>query len=185
MTHVRAGAASVDFKYSRGPDTVNLEVKSSEPCTVAFSPALSLRTSVLGAEWNGKAIPFHVTPTSQDQHVEIKIPSTRSPGSLRLRLKNDFDVSYANELPPLGQASEALRILSESWSASRTELTMDVSGRPGKSYELFVRGAGQILTVDGGTLNRTNAGAGALKVSIPSASTQDFVEHKVVLHFAK
>jgi len=185
VTNLHVGQATIDLKYSRTADTVSLEVKASEPCTVAFAPALSLRTTVLGADWNGKAIPFHLASTAQDQHAEVNIPATTTPGTLRLRLKNDFDVSYANELPALGEASEALRILSESWNAARTKLTLAVSGRPGKSYELFVRGAGQVTTVDGGTLNRTNSTAGSLIVNFPAATAADFVDHKVVLNFVK
>jgi len=185
LTNVRAGATSVELKYSRTPDSITLEAKSSAPCTVAFSPALSLRTTVVGAEWNGKPIPFHLTPSSQDQHAQINIPSTTTSGTLRLRIKNDFDVSYANELPPLGAPSEDLRILSQSWNSSRTQLTLEVAGRPGRSYDLAVRGVEQLADVEGATRNRTNSSNGTLTVNFPQANSPDFVESKITLNFAK
>lgn len=185
LTNLRVGSATIDLKYSRTPEVLTLEVKSSEPCTVAFSPAFSPRASVMGAEWNGKTIPFHMSSGTQDQHAEIDIPASTTRGTLRLRLKNDFGVVYANELPPLGEASEDLRILSESWNSSHSQLTISVSGRPGKHYDLFVRGTGQIGTVSGATVTPTHSEEGTLRVDFPSTDSREYISRQIVINFGR
>ena len=59
-----------------------------------------------------------------------------APNSLVVRVKNDFGLALTNELPPLGSASRGLRIISESWNASKTDLSLEVSGLAGSRYEL-------------------------------------------------
>jgi len=60
----------------------------------------------------------------------------------------------SNELPPLGSASRGLRVLSESWNAARTQLTLEVSGLAGSRYQLDVWNPGQISSVEGATLTK-------------------------------
>jgi len=58
--------------------------------------------------------------------------------TFRIRLRNDFGVSYTSVLPALGSASEGLRILSETWSSPHNLLSLKMEGRVGHTYELFV-----------------------------------------------
>ena len=184
LTNVRVGMAKLDLKYSRSADAITLQAKGSEECAVAFSPAVSLRAKVLGAEWNGKAIPFKVSPNDQDQHVDVMLPVSTQTGTLNIRLRNDFGVSYSNELPALGTSSEGLRILSEAWNAARTQLTLSVTGLPGKHYDLAVRGAEQVGSVNGGNLERTGPATGLLHVDFPATDSRKYVAREIVLNFS-
>jgi glycogen debranching enzyme len=185
LTNVRVGGATVDLRYSRSPESISLETKATDNCSIAFSPAVSLRAGVLGAEWNGRPIPFKVIPNSQDQHIEILLPVTTVPGTLRIRLKNDFALTYSNDLPALGSASEGLRVLSESWNSPHTQLTVSVAGLPGKHYDLAMRGAEQVVSVTGGSLQRTTADAGMLRVDFPATGSMEYVNREIVLNFGK
>ena len=184
LTNVRVGPATIGLEYNRNVDNLTLKVTASEDCSVAFSPAVSLRASVLSAEWNGKPIPFKLTPSTQDQHVDVVLPATKTPGTLRIRLKNDFSLTYNNDLPALGTTSQDLRILAESWNSARTQLTITVAGVPGKHYVVPVRGASQIASLTGARMLRDAAGGGgALQVDFLEASSPAYVEHEVVLNF--
>src|SRR4029077_15249810 len=61
IRNVRAGAAQADFTYSQGAGVITLEVNGvgTPVCPVEFEPSLSLSAEVLGAEMNGKPVPFH------------------------------------------------------------------------------------------------------------------------------
>jgi hypothetical protein len=87
-------------------------------------------------------------------------------------------LAMANELPPLGSASRGLRVISESWSASKNQLVMDVSGLGGHKYEMSVWSAGQVSSVDGAALS-----GGRLQIEIPQAGSDSYVSQKVTLHF--
>ena len=184
LTNVRIGSAKLDLKYSRTADAITLDTKGSENCSVAFSPAVSSRAKVLGVDWNGKTIPFKISTNAEDQHVNVVLPVSTQPGTLRIRLRDDFGVSYSNELPPLGESSAGLRILSEAWNTSRTQLTLSVTGMPGEHYQLAVRGAEQVAAVNGGGLERSGPSAGILHVDFPATGSGEYIAHEIVLNFS-
>src|SRR5207253_7171238 len=107
----------------------------SGECEFEFSPALSMRTDVVSAELNGRGLPFHITGNPSDRHVAMRFQLTQENSTVRIRLKNDFGVSFSNALPALGSASEGLRVLSETWDSTHTQLTLSLSGLAGKRYE--------------------------------------------------
>jgi hypothetical protein len=96
-------------------------------------------------------------------------------------VRNDFGLTVTNELPPLGSASRDLRVISESWNAARNQLTMGVSGRTGSRYELGVWNAGQVSSVDGGTLNRS----GKLQIQMPQGEAESYTSQSLTIHFAR
>jgi len=114
-----------------------------------FAPALSLRAKVLGAELNGKTIQFHVQTNSIDQHVAVSFPACAGSSKLVVRLRNDFGLSLDSQLPALGAVSNGLRVVSESWSAARDSLTLNVSGAAAQQYDLAVLNPTQVRAVDG------------------------------------
>ena len=181
--HVQLADTSADFRYSKTANSITLDVTrtGSEAVWLQFSPAFSLRTRVIGAEVNGKPLAFKMQPNGNDQHLNLRVPLSAGSTRVVIRTKDDFGLSLTNELPPLGSASRGLRVLNQSWDAARTQLTLEVSGRPGARYEMGIWNASQISSVDGAQVSRF----GKLEITMPQASTDSYVPQRVVLHFAR
>jgi glycogen debranching enzyme len=183
IENVRLGKNTLTFNYSRTSEGIELGTglaSGSEECTVEFRPAISLRTKVQTVELNGKAVPFQVETRAGDQHVAVQFPVKAGKYMLRIRLLNDFGLSEQASLPALGSTSHGLRILSETWSASRDQLTLEVSGAAGSEYRLSVWNPGEIQSVEGAELN-PNA---AIVIRIPQDDSEPYPHAKVVIHFA-
>jgi hypothetical protein len=182
IRNVRLAGIGVDFRYRKTADSVVLEIKrsGSGDCWVEFSPSFSLRTQVVKVELNGRAVPFKLQPNGNDQHVLVRFPIADGLSTLVIHVKNDFGLALTNELPPLGSTSHGLRILSEAWNASKTELSLQVSGLAGIPYELSVWNPGQITSVEGAVLSKP----GKLEIQIPPGS-DSYLQQKIVIHFAR
>jgi hypothetical protein len=94
-------------------------------------------------------------------------------------VKNDFGLALSNQLPPLGSTSQGLRIVSESWNAGRSQLTLDASGETSRSYDIEVWNPAQIASVDGGTVTKQ----GRLKIHFAADPGKGYVHQKVIIHF--
>ena len=180
MHNIHVGSVGLDFRYRKTADSLGLDVKrdGTGDCWVEFSPALSLRTEVVSVELNGRPLAFKMQPNQNDQHVLVRFPVYGGPNSLVIRVKNDFGLSLANELPTLGSASRGLRVISESWNTARNQLTLEISGRAGIRYELSVWNSGQVSFVDGGTLTK----AGRLEIQMPQGASDSYTSHSVIIH---
>lgn len=168
--NLHVGSAALDLDYTRTAESIELDVRmdvrrtGAGDCSLEFSPALSLRAQVVGAEIDGHPVAFHTQPNSEDQHVTVQFPIFGGVSKLRIHLRDDFGLTLTQELPPLGESSQGLRIVSESWTASRDRLTLEVSGAPGKQYDLAVWNPGEIASVDGAQLVTDSAGAVSARV---------------------
>jgi glycogen debranching enzyme len=182
----RAGPARMDLSYTRSADGIRLQIACSgaASCPVEFSPALSLRAQVLGAELNGKPVAFHIAANEEDQHVMMRISVSGKSNTLKLRARSDFGVSYESTLPPLGSRSRGLRMLSETWTADRNTFTMEVAGVAGGVYELSVWNPEQTPTVEGGELLDAAGGSAKVKVRFPSGEPDVYAHGKIVFHFS-
>ncbi|HEY1678839.1 MAG TPA: GH116 family glycosyl hydrolase [Candidatus Sulfotelmatobacter sp.] len=178
----RVGEVSLDLQYRKTADSIALEIrrKGNGECWLEFSPAFSLRTQIVSVEMNGRPLPFKIQPNRNDQHLWTRFPVYGGPNVVVVHLKNDFGLTFSNELPPLGSVSRGLRVLSESWNSARNQLTLEASGRGGSRYELDVWNPSQINTVEGASLSR----AGKLQIEMPSAQ-DSYVSQKIVIHFAR
>jgi glycogen debranching enzyme len=178
--NLQVDGVHVDFKYRKTAETLALDADRSGngECWVEFAPAFSLRTEIVSVELNGHPLPFKAEPNRNDQHVRMRFQLRDARNSLVIRTRKDFGLAMANELPPLGSASRGLRVISESWSASKNQLVMDVSGLGGHKYEMSVWNAGQVSSVDGAALS-----GGRLQIEIPQAASDSYVSQKVTLHF--
>jgi len=181
--NVSVGGTTVDFQYRKTTDSVALEAKRSGggDCWVEFSPAISLRTEVVGAEMNGRPLPFKVQENSNDKHVYLRFQVSGTANTVVIRVKKDFGLELANELPSLGSASRSLRVVSESWNPARTELKLEVAGLAGTAYDLGVWNPGQISSVEGAALTK----AGKLEIQMPTGPADAYVQQKVAIHFAR
>jgi glycogen debranching enzyme len=180
---IHAGAVAIDFQYHKTTDSIALETKrtGNGECWVEFSPALSLRAEVTSVEMNGRPLPFKVLANANDQHVVVRFSVNSGTNHVVIRVKNDFGVTLQNELPPLGSASRELRITSESWNGSKTQLILDVSGLAGHRYELSVWNPDQVSSVEGASLSKQ----GKLEIQIPPGTSDSYVPQKVTIHFGR
>jgi len=182
IRNVRVAGVGVNFEYRKTSDSVVLQAKraGTGECWVEFSPAFSLRTQVVSVQLNGRGLPFKLQPNNSDQHLSVRFPVAAGPNTLVIHVKNDFGLALSNDLPALGSASRGLRVISESWNASRTELTMTVSGLAGSRYELGVWNPGQISNVEGAVLTKF----GKLEIQMPPG-TDSYLQQKIVMHFGR
>src|SRR5882724_10853972 len=171
---VRVGTEKLDCRYSKNPEGITLEVKASSdaPSLIEFQPALSLRAKVVGAEFNGRRVPFLVESNSIDQHVIVRISVAGGSNSLKIRTRDDFGLSYSSGLPAIGATSQGLRILSETWTPARDRLTFSASGHPGSRYELSVWNGEQIASVEGAKLLKAADGSTELILDLPKKSAE-------------
>ncbi|HET9995073.1 MAG TPA: hypothetical protein VFQ18_06685 [Candidatus Acidoferrum sp.] len=183
IENLRLGKDTLTFTYSRTGEEIELGIgltPKSDECTLEFRPAISLRTKVQTVELNRKAVPFHVETRAGDQHVVVQFPVKAGKYVLRIRLLNDFGLSEEPSLPTLGNKSRGLRVLSETWSASRDQVALDVSGAAGSEYWLNVRDPGEIQSVEGAEFH-PNA---VIRIRIPQSDSELYPHAKVIIHFA-
>jgi glycogen debranching enzyme len=178
VRHIRAGDIILDLRYSRTHNEITLEVESSGDSELDFSPALSPRAQVLAAEIDGHRAPLQVQRSDVDQHPHLRASLMKGKNTIRIRVNNDFGISYANELPALGSSSQGVRVISESWTASRDALNVDFVGRRGARYELAIWNPTQIASVDGAELWNDK-----LIVTIPSKGSDDYSRATIAVHF--
>ncbi len=186
IDNLRVGDNKIQLSYTRTAEGIFLEAgrtSGSAECTIEFRPAISLRATVNRVELNGKPLPFHVDANDEDQHVVVAFPVGEGQKFLRIIVQNDFAVSAASPLPPLGSQSRGLRILSEIWSPARDQLTLDVSGTSSTQYELKLWNPSQLQRVEGADLKKTPDNS-TLMLQIPSGASEQYVRAKIVLHFA-
>jgi len=197
--NLRVGNSTLLLNYNkeeaidnlRTPGGIVLEVgrtSGSDECTVEFRPSISLRAKVQKVDLNGKPIPFQVETRESDQHIVVEFPVKTGKSVLRIWLLNEFGLSEQADLPALGSASRGLRILTESWSPSRDQLTLEVSGKAGEEYGLRVWNPGEIQSVEGANLNINPHDPSLLKenlwLQIPASDTEPYPHAKVVIHFS-
>jgi glycogen debranching enzyme len=183
--NVHVGNAVLDLKYRRDAETVTLEVgrNGSGDCTLYFSPAFSPRAEITSTTINGRTVRSLSQTNKEDQHVVTEFPLTMENTVLRMTVRDDFGVSYSSTLPPLGETSHALKIVSEAWAPGNNELTLEIAGIAGKQYDLSVLNPGLISSVDGAELVKNDAGT-RLLVKLPDDNSASYVHGRVSIHLA-
>jgi hypothetical protein len=188
--NIRVADVILDLKYNRTEDGITLEIRrtGSGDCAMEFSPALSPRAQVAGAEIgsgqiNGRPVSLRVERNREDQHVVVRFPVYTGPSTLHIRLRNDFGYNVSSNLPPLGERSQGLRVLSESWGPKNESLTVNVSGIPGKQYDLTLWNSGQVAIVEGAKLIKEENGEMRIRVELPGTDFSSYVHGKVVVRF--
>jgi glycogen debranching enzyme len=180
VSHLRVGTSELNLKYARTADTITLEASGMGDCTLDFAPSLSLRAQVAGADLNSKAIPFHLKSNSIDQHVAAQFPACAGTNKLVLHVRNDFGLSLDSKLPALGAASQGLRVLSETWSAARDTLALEVSGAAAQQYQFAVLDPSQVRAVEGAELVD-----GKLRIRFPEGAPGVYGRRTINLHFVE
>jgi len=186
IDNLRVGENKLRLNFTKTLEGISLEAlrtAGTGESVVEFRPSISLRAAVQKVELNGKPLAFRVETNDEDQHVIVRFPVSDGPKLLRIFVSNDFAVTATQALPPLGSVSSGMRILSETWSASHDQLTLDVSGASGAQYELKVWNAAQIGSVEGAELKKKLDGP-VLALQIPGSSSESYAHAKVVIHFS-
>jgi hypothetical protein len=183
IRNVHLGQLRLDFQYHKTLEGITLQAtrNGTGDCWVEFSPAFSLRTKVVSVEMNGRPLPFKIQPNDEDRHVSMRFPVRAGANTVVIRVKNDFGLALANEVPALGSTSRGLRVISNSWNSARDRLTVEVSGVPGMEYELGVWNPEQISSVEGAILTKQ----GKIRIEIPAAKGEDYSHHTVIIHFGE
>src|SRR5712664_1015076 len=186
IDNLRVGENKLQLHFTKTAEGILLEAgrtAGTGECIIEFQPSISLRATVQKAELNGKPLPFRVEANDEDQHVFVRFPVSEGPKLFRIFVLNDFAVTATQALPPLGSVSTGMRILSETWSASHDQLTLDVSGTRGAQYELKVWNAAQIGSVEGAELKKKPDGS-VLLLQIPGGGPETYARTKIVIHLA-
>ena len=184
--NVRLGKNTVFLHYKKTDEGIVLETgltSGNEECAVEFRPAISLKARVQRVDLNGKPIPFQVETRESDQHIVVRFPITTGKYILRIRLLDDFEFSEQSALPMLGSASGGLRVLSETWSASRDQLTLEVSGAAGGEYELITWGSSPIEKLEGAESGH-RLGWSTIWIQIPPSEVEQYPHKKVAIYFS-
>jgi glycogen debranching enzyme len=178
--NVRIGNATVDLAYHSGGDAITLDASgtSANGTTLQFSPSLSPRAIVLGAEVNGRSAKFEVQKNGNDQHVMVNVPLTSVVSTIRIRIQDDFGLAIEQTLPQLGQPSRNLKVISETWTASKDAVTYELAGISGMTYTIGARGT--VATVEGAELSKDRK---ALRVAIPAAGEPGYRHMSMTIHF--
>ncbi|HEV2118152.1 MAG TPA: amylo-alpha-1,6-glucosidase, partial [Terriglobales bacterium] len=180
----RVGPVGLSLTYTRTDDEISLQVRRSGQgdCTLEFSPSVSLRAQVTGVEVNGRPAPFRAESNAEDQHVRVRFAVFEGDNRVRINLRNDFGLDFANALPPLGARSRALKFISQSWNADCSALTLHLAGIAGELYDLALRNPSQIASVEGGEVIKLRTGASALRVSFPAGGRSEYENATVIVH---
>ena len=186
LENVRVGRDTLLMNYTKTDQGIILEVgvtSGNEECTFEFRPPISLRAKVQKVDFNGKPVPFQIETRGNDQHIVVQFPVGTGMHFLRIRLLNEFELSEQSSLPALGSATRGLRVLSETWSASGDQLTLEVSGAAGRAYGLRTWNPGEIHSVEGAEFN-PNGAKEPIVILIPQSESEPYPHVKVVIHFS-
>ncbi|HLZ51687.1 MAG TPA: hypothetical protein VKP61_13125 [Candidatus Acidoferrum sp.] len=197
IENVRVGSSTLGLNYEKSeagiagePAGILLDagrITGSDECTIEFRPAISPRAKVLKVELNSKPIAFQIKPSATDQHVVVRFVIKGGRYQLRIWTTKDFGLSGESALPPLGGANEGLRVLSEVWSPSRDQLTLQVAGATGHLYGLRSMNTNEIQSIEGADLGGgvENPRPENIWIEIPASTTEAYLSKTVVIHFAR
>jgi len=183
ISNLHACGDVATLRFERTEQEISLDAErgaGSGDCKVDFAPAVSLRAKVRDAQLDGKPIAVSTVPNLSDQHARVHFSLGTGKHHLRIRVMDDFAVSFSSNLPPLGAKSQGLRVLSEAWSAAKDQLTLDLAGAAGRRYLLSVWNPEQIQSVEGGEIERRAEGT-QIGVTIGSNGADPYPRQKLTI----
>jgi hypothetical protein len=179
--NLKACGGNYDLHFRRDGGSVIFKITGSKSeCRFAFSPAFSKHARILGATVNGKKVAYKADPNDEDQHVWV---DANPPGELVIRVADDFGLVADADLPPLGSESRNLKIFHEQWSSDNRQLTLQVSGLSGRTYELRGYGA-RIGSVSGATLKQGENGSEVIEIQFPQGGGEaKYLQREIGIRF--
>ena len=186
VQNLHIGDSTLDLTYHKTAEMITLDVKRTGTgnFTFEFAPSLSLRTTIPGAEVNGRPVAVRSQPNAIDQHADVHFSVISGTSTVRIRTRNDFGLTLSSTLPALGSRSRGLRIVSESWSPQRDTLSLEVCGVAGNVYDLGVWNASQIGSLDGAKFVKDDKGQAVVRIQFPAGSSEAYAQKKITFHFS-
>ncbi len=183
INNVRIGDSVVNLSYQKTLSEITLEVtRTGGECSLDFEPALANTALVGRLEVNGRPLSYDQQISTEHHHLRIRFALKEGLNVVRIRVANDFGVSYAFRLPELGSPSSDLRILSEEMGDLTSPMDLELSGRAGMMYELAVWNPGLIETVEGAELVKDAAGGAKLRVYFAEKDGGEYTHQRIMIH---
>ncbi len=184
INNVRVGDSVLNLSYEKKLGEITLEVtRTGGECALDFEPALSNTALVGRVDVNGHTERFDQQISAEHHHLKMKFALKEGKNTVRIRVANDFGVSYESSLPELGSESSDLRILSEEMEDVTAPMELVVAGRAGKTYELAAWNAGLIESVRGAELVKDAAGGAKLRIHFEAKTGEEYEHQRVVIFF--
>jgi hypothetical protein len=185
ISHLRVGSDVLQFTYSRTAEDVRLRVDRTGPDAIRlqFAPGFSPMAHVGSMTWNGSPATFHMQNNSADQHAVVDLPLANGTNELRVAVGDDFGFEVPTSPPALGDSSQQLKPVSQSWSKDHGTLELTFAGLQGRDYDVVLVNAGSLRAVEGATLTRSQSGGGFIKVHFGGGGGE-YQHARVVLRFA-
>ena len=173
MTMTR-GAGAMTIQVDRQPGEAG-------PALI-IAPALPLDAQLADVRVNGRPVRSSIAPAGDVQFVEVVVEQPAPRTTATFRYTGGSDV-YVHTAAPLGGArSEGLRILRS--RADAGALRVLVEGRGGHSYDVFLRTARAVASVNGAQLQPSIAGRDpVLRVTVDGAA-EEYSKRDIVVTFA-
>lgn len=183
IANVRVGESRIDLSYHKTLTDITLEAtRTGGECELDFEPALANSAWNIRLDVNGRQQTYDQWLSAEHFHMRVKAALKEGKNVIRIRLANDFGLSYAYRLPELGSASSDVRILSEEMSDLTAPMELETEGRAGATYDLGVWNLGLIDSVEGGDLVKDATGAAKLRIHFAESAGEEYVRQKVVVH---
>jgi glycogen debranching enzyme len=182
INNLRVGDSVLNLSYQKTLSEITLEVtRAGGECALDFEPALANTALVGRVDVNGRAQSFDQQISAEHHHLKIKLALQEGKSVVRVRVVNDFGVSYAFRLPELGSGSSDLRILSEEMGDAATPMELVTAGRAGATYELAVWNPGLIDSVRGAELVKDASGGARLRIHFAAKEGEEYPHQRVVI----
>ncbi len=182
INNVRVGDSVVSLSYQKTLGEITLEVtRMGGECTLDFEPALANSVLEVRVDVNGRPQSFDQQISSEHHHLKIKFALKEGKNIVRIRMPNDFGVSYVFRLPELGSESSDLRVLSEEMGDATTPMELITAGRAGATYDLAVWNPALIDSVRGAELVKDASGGTKLRIHFEAKAGEDYPHQRVVI----
>jgi glycogen debranching enzyme len=183
INNVHIGDSVVNLSYQKTLSEITLEVtRTGGECAIDFEPSLANTALVSRLDVNGRPLSYDQQISAEHHHLRIRFVLKEGLNVIRIRMANDFGVSYAFLLPELGSPSSDLRILSEEMGDLASPMDLELSGRAGTMYEMAVWNPGLIESVEGAELVKDAAGGAKLRVYFAAKDGGEYTHQRVLIH---
>jgi glycogen debranching enzyme len=168
LSGVRLGVARVDFSVTQqeGAQRLRIAANAASGATLDYTTTLSPHAHIVSVTANGQKLPYKIEASAADQRVLTHLTLDGRDQTIEVRTEGDVSLSYESTLPGLGETSRGVRLTHEAWSADGATWTLQLESASGGTYELDLRGAEQIHSVEGGELLRGAGDEARVRVSV-------------------
>jgi hypothetical protein len=182
INNVRVGDSVVNLSYQKTLGEITLEVtRAGGECALDFEPALANSALEVRVDVNGRPQSFDQQISSEHHHLKINFALKEGKNIVRIRVPNDFGLSYVFRLPELGSESSDLRVLSEEMGDATTPMELITAGRAGATYDLAVWNPALIDSVRGARLVKDASGGAKLRIHFEAKAGEDYLHQRVVI----